>query len=74
MPGTILSSRPRRRAPLQSVGPGERVIDGRVYYSAVWLTAAFEAEAVEIEPAKGDDKPEGGEDGRDGEVHARGER
>jgi hypothetical protein len=55
MPGTILSSRPRQRAPLQSLGPGERVIDGRVHYSAVWLTAPFEPEAVRIEPSDEDD-------------------
>jgi len=48
MPGTILSSRPRQRAPLQSLVPGERVIDGRVYYSAVWLTAPFEPEQREL--------------------------
>jgi hypothetical protein len=57
MPGTILSSRPGQRAPLQSLGPGERVIDGRVYYSAVWLTAPFEPEAVRIEPSDEDDNP-----------------
>jgi hypothetical protein len=55
MSGIILSSRPRQREPLQSLGPGERVIDGRVYYSAVWLTAAFEPEAVRIGPSDGDD-------------------
>ena len=38
--------------------PGERVIDGRVNYSAAWLGAApFEPEAVKIGPADGDDKP-----------------
>ncbi len=57
MPGTILSSRPRQRAPLPPLGPGDCVIDGRVYYSAVWLTAPFEPEAVRIEPAAGDDNP-----------------
>jgi hypothetical protein len=34
MPGTILSIRPRQREPLPSLGPGEQVINGRVYYSA----------------------------------------
>jgi hypothetical protein len=55
MPGTILSSRPRQRVSLQSLGPGERVIDGRVYYSAMWFTAPFEPEAAGIEPSGGDD-------------------
>ena len=47
MPGIILSSRPRQREPLPPLGPGERVINGRVYYSAAWLgiTAPFNAEA-----------------------------
>lgn len=35
------------------LGPGERVIDGRVYYSAAWLGAG----PCESEPADGDDKP-----------------
>jgi hypothetical protein len=56
MSETILSSRPRPRAPLSPLGPGERVINGRVYYSALWLgVAAFEPEAVKFEPADGDD-------------------
>jgi hypothetical protein len=34
------------------------MINGRVYYSALWLgAAAFEPEAVRIEPADKDDKP-----------------
>ena len=33
--------------------PGERVVNGRVYYSAAWLGAA----PFEPEPAVGDDKP-----------------
>jgi hypothetical protein len=57
MSETILSSRPRQRAPVQWLGPGERVIDGLVYYSAVWLTAPFEPEAVKIGPADEDDNP-----------------
>jgi hypothetical protein len=57
MPRTILSSRPREREPLPPLGPGERVIDGRVYYSAAWLGAApFEPEEVKIRSAAGDDK------------------
>jgi hypothetical protein len=57
MSGTILSSRPREREPLPPLGPGERVINGRVYYSAAWLGAApFEPEEVKIRPADGDDK------------------
>jgi hypothetical protein len=57
MSGTILSIRPREREPLPPLGPGERAIDGRVYYSAAWLGAApFEPEAVRIEPAEGEDK------------------
>jgi hypothetical protein len=32
------------------LGPGERIIGGRIYYSAAWLgAAAFEPEAVEVE-------------------------
>ena len=58
MSGTILSSRPRQRGPLRPLGPGERVINGRVYYSAAWLDAApSEPEVVKIEPADGDDEP-----------------
>jgi hypothetical protein len=58
MSKTILSSRPPQREALFSRGPGERLINGRVYYSALWLGAApFEPEAVKIEPADGDDKP-----------------
>jgi hypothetical protein len=54
MPGTILSIRPRQREPLP---PGKRIINGRVCYSAAWLGAPpFEPEAVQIEPAEGDDK------------------
>ena len=57
MSGIILSSRPRQREPLPPLGPGERVINGRVYYSAAWLDAApFEPEAAKIEPADGDDE------------------
>jgi len=37
MSGTILSIRRRQWEPL---GPGERIIDGRVYYSAAWLDPA----------------------------------
>ncbi len=52
MPGTILSSRPRQREPLPPLGPGERLINGRVYYSAAWLgvAAPFEPEAVTAAP------------------------
>jgi hypothetical protein len=60
MSGTILSSRPRQRKPLAPHGPGERVINGRLSYSAAWLGAApFEPEPVGIgpEPALGDDQP-----------------
>src|SRR5437870_3009561 len=39
MPGIILSTRRRQREPLSRPGPGERVISGRVYYSAAWLDA-----------------------------------
>jgi len=57
MSGTILSSRPPQRAPLASLGPGERLINGRVYYSAAWLgiTAPFNAEAgkAALEAARG---------------------
>jgi hypothetical protein len=61
MPRTILSSRPRQREPLPPLGPGERVINGRVYYSAAWLDAApFEPEAVKVGPADGDDEPKEG--------------
>src|SRR5712692_5146453 len=56
MSGTILSSRPRHREPLPPLGPGERIVSGRVHYSAAWLGAApFEPEAVKIEPAVGED-------------------
>jgi hypothetical protein len=39
-------------APVTSqLGPGERIIGGRVFYSAAWLGAApFEPEAVKVEP------------------------
>jgi hypothetical protein len=58
MSGTILSSRPRQREPLPPLGPGERVINGRVYYSAAWLDPeAFEPEVVKIKPADRDDEP-----------------
>jgi hypothetical protein len=42
-----------------ALGPGERSINGRIYYSAAWLgvVAPFELEAVRIEPADEDDKP-----------------
>jgi hypothetical protein len=61
MTGTILSSRPDQRASLPPLGPGERVINGRVYYSAAWLDATrFEPEAVKIGPAAGDDDPKEG--------------
>jgi hypothetical protein len=56
MSRTILSSRPHRRDPLPPLGKGERVIDGRVYYSAVWLAAPLEPEVVRIEPIHGDDE------------------
>ena len=59
MSGTILSIRPRQREPLPPLGLGERVTNGRVYYSAAWLGApAFEPEAVSSgpEPAVGDNK------------------
>jgi hypothetical protein len=57
MSGTILSSRPRQREPLSSLGPGERVINGRLYYSAAWMGAgACEPETVRIGPAAGDDR------------------
>jgi hypothetical protein len=46
MPGTILSSCPRQREPLPPLGPGERLINGRVYYSAAWLCSPLEAEVV----------------------------
>src|SRR5947209_4848273 len=51
MSETILSIRPRQRR-LAALGPGERVINGRVYYSAAWLSTAarFEAEAVTAAP------------------------
>ena len=58
MSGIILSSRPRRRGPIRQLGPGERVINGRVCYSAAWLGAApVEPEAAKTEPAGGDDEP-----------------
>jgi hypothetical protein len=56
MSGIILSSRRRQREPLPPLGPGECVIDGRVYYSAVWLTAPCGPEAVRIELAAGEDE------------------
>ena len=57
MPGTILSIRPRQREPLRPLGLGERVINGRVHYSAAWLgAAALGPEAVKIEPAAGQDE------------------
>jgi hypothetical protein len=60
MSGTILSIRRRQRKPLLPLGLGERVINGRVYYSAAWLgAAAFEPEVFRSgpEPAVGDNKP-----------------
>jgi hypothetical protein len=51
MSGTILSIRPREREPLPPLGPGERVINGRLYYSAAWLRAPFEPEVAQIEPS-----------------------
>jgi hypothetical protein len=52
MSGSILSSRPGQQAPLPPLGPGERLIDGRVYHSSAWLGAApFEPGPVRIEPA-----------------------
>lgn len=54
MSGIILSIRSRQREPLPPLGPGERVINGRVYYSAAWLRAA----PYKSEPANGDDKPQ----------------
>jgi hypothetical protein len=57
MPGIILSSRPGQREPFSTLGPGERAINRRVYYSAAWLgAAAFETEAVNFVPADEDDK------------------
>jgi len=52
MSGNILSIRPRQRGQLAALGPGERVINGRVYYSAAWLgvEAAFAAEGVNAAP------------------------
>ena len=44
MSGTILSIRRRQRKLLPPLGPGERVINGRVYYSAAWLSAEPEVE------------------------------
>ena len=38
MSETILSARRRQRELLAALGPGERVISGRVYYSAAWLS------------------------------------
>ena len=32
------------------LGPGERVINGRVYYSAAWLCALFEPEVGKAVP------------------------
>ena len=54
MPGTILSSRPRQREPLPPLGPGERIINGRVYYSAAWLCSPLEGEVVKavLKPAR----------------------
>ena len=46
MSGTILSIRPRQREPLPPLGPGERIINGRVYYSAAWLCSPLEGEVV----------------------------
>ena len=58
MPGIILSSRPCERAVVRPLGPGERIINGRVSYSAAWLDAApFEPEVIKTEPTDGDDKP-----------------
>jgi hypothetical protein len=69
MSGTILSIRPRQREPLPPLGLGERVINGRLYYSAAWLgAAAFEPETVQIGPGPtdADDKPK--EEQMDGTV------
>ena len=58
MSGIILSIRRSQREPLPPLGPGERIINERVYYSAAWLDAApFEREAVKTEPTAADDKP-----------------
>jgi hypothetical protein len=60
MSGIILSSRTRQREPLPRLGPGERITNGRLYYSAAWLGAApFEPEPGGIgpEPTNGDDEP-----------------
>ena len=58
MPGTILSSRPRQREPLPPLGPGERLINGRPYYSAAWLGSPLEAEVVKtvLKPARSLDR------------------
>ena len=62
----ILSSRPGHRERLRFLGPGERIIDGRVCYSAAWLDGTpFEPESVEIEPAAG------GKEGEEMEVTVR---
>ena len=54
MSGTILSSRPGQREPLPSLGPGERIINGRVYHSAAWLSSPLEAEVGKagLKPAR----------------------
>ena len=52
----ILSSRPGDREPLRFLGPGERRVNGRVYYSAAWLDGTpSEPESVKIRPALGED-------------------
>jgi hypothetical protein len=51
MSGTILSIRPRPRPPLVVLGPGERVISGRVYYSAAWLSTAAPSAAEVVTAA-----------------------
>jgi hypothetical protein len=58
MSGTILSTRPRQREPLPPLGPGERLINGRVYYSAAWLCSPLQAEVVKagLKPARSLDR------------------
>jgi hypothetical protein len=48
MSKTIFSTRPGQRETLAELRPGERLINGRIYYSAAWLSTAapFEPEAV----------------------------
>ena len=58
MSGTILSSRPRQGEPLPPLGPGERIMNGRVYYSAAWLCSPLEAGVVKavLKPARSLDR------------------